>query len=148
MLTLALLLWLIFFIASGVARYWIVRPHNRRPQSLQANEPLQLIGFLGLFCLLTGCLLSLNFGGHGLRVLLILAGGIAYDQTLRWCFVGREAYRVRQRSRCSHYAAVRTVQIRAGYRAMTDFLPAGLRRRLSHQKTDLTGNGVNPYDAR
>jgi hypothetical protein len=147
----AVLFWLVFFPASGFARYWVVQRVERRPQPLQSNEPLQLIGGIALFCLLVSGFLLLNLGGHWLRVFLFLAGGIAYDLTLRWYFFEREVYRLRKRSRCSHRAAVRTVRSWSGYRAITDFLPAGLRYRwpLLHgaQKTGLTGADVDPYDA-
>ncbi len=140
MRNLAVLFCLLFFPASGFARYWIVQRVERRPQILQSNEPLQVIGGLALFCLLAGCFLLLNLGGHWSRLCLILAGGIAYDLTLRWYFFEREVYRIRKRSRCSRRAALRTVRSRSGYRAITDFLPAVLR----YRKTGLTGNGVNP----
>jgi hypothetical protein len=148
---LVLLLWAVFFLASGVARYWVVQPRKRRPQPLQSNEPWQLIGGLGLLCLLAGCFLWLNLTGHAWRVSLFLAGGIAYDLTLRWYFVGREAYRFRQRAHCSRRTAVRTVRGRAGYRPVTDFLPAGLRHRLpvrhQDQETDLGGDNTDPFVA-
>jgi hypothetical protein len=144
MLKLVVLLWLLFLTASGFARYWVVQRVERRPQPLQSNEPLQLIGGLALFCLLAGCFLLLNLGGHWLQVFLCLAGGIAYDLTLRWCFFEWEVYQIRKRSRCSHHVAVQTVRRWSGYRAIIDFLPWNLRNRLPHQKTDLPGNGVNP----
>jgi hypothetical protein len=151
MLKLVLLLWGTFFFASGVARYWIVQPRKRRPQAFQSNEPWQLIGWFALLSLLAGCFLWLNLGGHGWRAALVFAGGVAYDLTLRWYFVGRETYRFRQRARCSHRTAVRTVQDRAGYRPIADFLPAGLRRRLSlrrgDQETGVSSDNVNPSTA-
>jgi hypothetical protein len=131
-MNMAVLLWLLFFLASGFARYWVVQRIEHRPQPLQSNEPLQLIGGLALFCLLGGCFLLLNLGAHWLRVFLFLAGGIAYDLTLRWYFFERAVYRIRKGTRCSHHVAVEDVRSRSGYRAITDFLPAGLRYRLSH----------------
>jgi len=119
-----IILGLLFVFASGFARYWIVQRSERRPQPVQSNEPLQLIGGLALVGLLVCCFLSLNFW-HWLRPLLLFAGGVAYDLTLRWYFFGREVYRIRKRSGCSQDDAVRTVRKRAGYRAITDFLPAG-----------------------
>lgn len=111
---LSVLLCFVFFPASGFARYWLVKRHDRRPITLH-NEALQLIGGTGLFCLLAGCFIAFNIGDRGLWPLGGLVAGLVYDLALRWFFFEKEVYRICKTEHCRRDVAVERIRRRGGY---------------------------------
>jgi O-antigen/teichoic acid export membrane protein len=121
---------LIFFPASGFARYWIVKRNDCRPVAL-SNEALQCIGGAGLFCLLAGCFITFNLGNQSLWPATLLVAGLLYDLTLRWFFFEKEVYRICKTSKCRRDIIVERVRRRAGYGVR--LFPRFEGRRMSHQ---------------
>lgn len=91
------MLLLAFVGAKTFARFYIYRAMPERPPFCRSNEALLVIDFMGWLALAGGAILLFNYW-NPIKVAVVSAALVGYDQLVRFLCLRREIKRLLQRS--------------------------------------------------